>query len=61
MIPIIYFSIEKRKIVPLCFLFAFYIGPFFRAIVLDSDSPIKNEIKLVPYKSVLFKNDTITK
>lgn len=50
---IIYFALQNRRLWLMGFLCCFYLLPFFRAIKIDSDSEVKDENKLIPYKSLL--------
>jgi hypothetical protein len=53
--PIIYYTLQKRRIILIFFLFSLYFFPFVRTLILDSSGRIPNENKLVPYQSILVK------
>ena len=47
-------ALVNKKLLIISFACFFYIFPFFRAIKYDSKEQPDNELKLVPYKSLLF-------
>jgi hypothetical protein len=53
--PIINTALQKKRIILIFFLFSFYTFPYFRTLIIDSNSTIPNENKSIPYKSVLIK------
>lgn len=44
----------EKKMLILGLICCFYFIPYFRAIKIDSESTLKDEYKLIPYKSLLF-------
>ncbi|MCV9931267.1 EpsG family protein [Flavobacterium sp. LS1R47] len=47
-------ALVNKKLWLISFACCFYIFPFFRAIIIDSKEQPQKELKLVPYKSLLF-------
>ena len=47
-------AIVNKKVWLMCFIGCFYILPFFRALVIDNNRP-PNVMRLIPYKTYLFK------
>ncbi|KFF18267.1 hypothetical protein B0A62_06960 [Flavobacterium hydatis] len=50
------YILMNRRFWLIIFLCCFYLFPYFRAIKIDSESTIKDELKLIPYKTILLKN-----
>lgn len=51
---IIRYAFNNKIFLLIGFICFFYLFPFFRAIKIDSESKLKDEYKLIPYKSLLF-------
>jgi hypothetical protein len=54
---IIFYALLNKKFWLISFISCFYILPFFRAIKIDGEKQIYQELKLVPYKSLLLKKN----
>lgn len=52
---IIRYAIQNRRFLLISVICCFYFFPFFRAIKIDSESSLKDEFKLVPYRTLLLK------
>lgn len=53
---ILRYALGNKRFWLLGFLCCFYLFPYFRAIKIDSESAVKQELKLIPYKTLLFNN-----
>lgn len=53
---IIEYALLNKKKLLIGFMCCFYVLPFFRSLKLDSESTLKEELKFIPYKSLMFKD-----